>query len=327
MSTDSIIGKHFNSLTVLEYVATDNLPEKARKRSKHFKCKSDFGSIVYASRAEILSGHVTGRTRSHRRIQDLSGKRFRRLVVIKRDEDYWKKNGTRDIQWLCKCDCGNTCVVRGTHLRDGSAKSCGCLRSLHLCGKGLIDLTGRHFGFWTVIKQSKSHIDPRGYRQPYWLCKCKCGTVREVSGASLRRGDTLSCGCYKLQTLQDNAHNFNNHIRMSKLESYVMHYLEKRKIQCFTYQQYFPDLRGKLGYPLSYDFEINLNGNHYLIECQGKQHYCPINYFGGKKQFIVQQHNDKSKQDYAHEHGFNLICLPYLLKKKDVYSILNGYLK
>jgi hypothetical protein len=28
---------------------------------------------------------------------------------------------------LCKCDCGNTCVVSLGHLRSGHTKSCGCL--------------------------------------------------------------------------------------------------------------------------------------------------------------------------------------------------------
>jgi len=30
------------------------------------------------------------------------------------------------VLWFCQCDCGNTAVVRGTSLRYGSTKSCGC---------------------------------------------------------------------------------------------------------------------------------------------------------------------------------------------------------
>lgn len=29
--------------------------------------------------------------------------------------------------WKCKCDCGNIITVRGTNLRNGKTKSCGCL--------------------------------------------------------------------------------------------------------------------------------------------------------------------------------------------------------
>ena len=30
--------------------------------------------------------------------------------------------------WLCKCKCGNECVVSGKQLRNGHTKSCGCLK-------------------------------------------------------------------------------------------------------------------------------------------------------------------------------------------------------
>ena len=58
-----------------------------------------------------------------RKVEDLTGKRFERLTVIKREEN---RNGR--IMWLCKCDCGNERVVRGEHLKNGSIKSCGCLQ-------------------------------------------------------------------------------------------------------------------------------------------------------------------------------------------------------
>ena len=40
---------------------------------------------------------------------DLTGKKYNMLTVIKRLENT-KEGVTR---WLCKCDCGNTTVVRG----------------------------------------------------------------------------------------------------------------------------------------------------------------------------------------------------------------------
>lgn len=32
-------------------------------------------------------------------------------------------------RWLCQCDCGNTHVVRGSHLGGNKVNSCGCLKS------------------------------------------------------------------------------------------------------------------------------------------------------------------------------------------------------
>ena len=54
---------------------------------------------------------------------NLVGKRFGRLEVLKRVENTKRKL----TYWLCKCDCGNTKVIRGTHLVAGKIKSCGCI--------------------------------------------------------------------------------------------------------------------------------------------------------------------------------------------------------
>lgn len=53
---------------------------------------------------------------------DLVGKRFGRLVVLRRTENNYK--GTH---WLCRCDCGNVVEVYGSSLNRGMTKSCGCL--------------------------------------------------------------------------------------------------------------------------------------------------------------------------------------------------------
>ena len=49
--------------------------------------------------------------------------RFGKLTVIRRAE-----NKGQHARWECVCDCtpGQTIVVRGDHLRDGSTLSCGC---------------------------------------------------------------------------------------------------------------------------------------------------------------------------------------------------------
>lgn len=62
-----------------------------------------------------------------RKINDLSGNRFGRLIVINRAEDYISPKGKSYTQWLCRCDCGNIKTIRTTSLKSGSAKSCGCL--------------------------------------------------------------------------------------------------------------------------------------------------------------------------------------------------------
>lgn len=55
---------------------------------------------------------------------DITGNRYGRLTVIKRVLISDKR-----ARWECKCDCGETTVVRGSSLRNGNTRSCGCLRA------------------------------------------------------------------------------------------------------------------------------------------------------------------------------------------------------
>ena len=56
------------------------------------------------------------------KIKDETGNRFSKLLVLKRADN--TRNG--QTQWLCKCDCGNECVVTASNLRRGKQVSCGC---------------------------------------------------------------------------------------------------------------------------------------------------------------------------------------------------------
>lgn len=56
-----------------------------------------------------------------------------------------------------------------------------------------IDMTGKRFGRLTVLKEAGKSLSNGGIT---WLCKCDCGKQIVVLGASLRSGNTKSCGCY-----------------------------------------------------------------------------------------------------------------------------------
>lgn len=56
---------------------------------------------------------------------DLTGQRFGRLVV----NQFAGANKNRESMWICKCDCGRCITTRGSSLRNGETKSCGCLHS------------------------------------------------------------------------------------------------------------------------------------------------------------------------------------------------------
>jgi len=62
------------------------------------------------------------------KLKDLTGKTFGRLTVLRRVEDYVSETGIKTPVWECRCKCGNITNVRGSNLRSGNTKSCGCLR-------------------------------------------------------------------------------------------------------------------------------------------------------------------------------------------------------
>ena len=54
-----------------------------------------------------------------------------------------------------------------------------------------VDHTEKRFGRWTVIKRAITES-----KSTYWVCKCDCGTIRNVSVQHMVSGKTRSCGCF-----------------------------------------------------------------------------------------------------------------------------------
>lgn len=58
-----------------------------------------------------------------------------------------------------------------------------------------IDMSGSTFGRLTVIDLDTSNKSVR----VKWNCVCACGTTKSIEGAALRRGATVSCGCFGIE--------------------------------------------------------------------------------------------------------------------------------
>lgn len=85
------------------------------------------------------------------RLIDLVGKRFGRLVVLKRVG----VNKHKKVTWECKCDCGKTIITMGQCLRNGDTQSCGCYAKQQFAipyytHRGTND---RLYRIWAGIKQ------------------------------------------------------------------------------------------------------------------------------------------------------------------------------
>jgi len=113
------------------------------------------------------------------KIIDIKGQIFNEWVVL----EYGGKNNNRH-QWLCKCSCGKEKLVDGAELKRGKSKSCGHDKK--------IDLTGKIFGEWTVLKSSRI-VTEENFKH-YWLCQCSCGEIKEVAHGNLANGNSTNCG-------------------------------------------------------------------------------------------------------------------------------------
>lgn len=82
------------------------------------------------------------------RMVELEGKRFGKLLVIKR------LYRTYRWFWLCRCDCGNDCIISGSHLQEKGTLSCGCLRTAIVHGNNTRkDGPTRLYSMWLGMKR------------------------------------------------------------------------------------------------------------------------------------------------------------------------------
>ena len=60
------------------------------------------------------------------------------------------------------------------------------------------DLSGKNFGYLRVKKRACDHVSKSGQKKVCWLCECQlCGKEKIITAQELKRGTTISCGCYK----------------------------------------------------------------------------------------------------------------------------------
>ena len=65
------------------------------------------------------------------RFINLIGQQFGKLVVIRKTDNKIFPSGQTKIQYVCKCECGNECVVLACNLSNGNTRSCGCYKLEH----------------------------------------------------------------------------------------------------------------------------------------------------------------------------------------------------
>lgn len=149
-------------------------------------CSCVCGNVVEVSSANLKRGNVKSCGCYSARRLVLEGKTFGQLTVQRRD---FKQKG--NTWWLCVCVCGKSKTIRGASLTNGTTRSCGCAH--------IKKLNDRKFGQLTVLSLEKK----RRNGSAWWLCTCTCGNTCSVSGAHLRSGKTISCGCRRGRRFED----------------------------------------------------------------------------------------------------------------------------
>lgn len=109
-----LTNKRFNNLTVVKLDRID-------KHGSYWLCKCDCGNEAVVRSSHLKSGMV--KSCGCLRTNDLTGKKFDRLLVIKK----LHRVGESCFYYLCRCDCDNEVEVRGDCLSGGGTRSCGCL--------------------------------------------------------------------------------------------------------------------------------------------------------------------------------------------------------
>lgn len=92
----------------------------------------------------------------------------------------------------------------------------------------------------------------------------------------------------------------------SNLEKKVRKFLEKNNVS-FVPQKRFDDCKDILMLP----FDFFIDGHNAVCETHGKQHFEPLEFFGGKEQFMIRKKHDEIKKNYCITNNINFIEIPY----------------
>lgn len=287
MKGKDLTGQQFGYLYVeelaLNYAKENNLINK----HLFWKCKCICGREIYCSSSNLISGKTTSCGCKFPKIIDYTGQKMGWLTVESIDmnytDQYKKEHPTwRRIFWRCKCNCGATCFRSSDYFRRAKTPRCP------ECAK-IKDITGERHG-----KLVAQYYVGKKNNRGIWHCKCDCGNEKDLTIDLFRLVD--SCGCSKVS-------------RTSIGERHIKEILEKNNIKYIYDEAYFDDLISIKGIKARYDFILLDKDDNILriIEFDGIQHYDKTCMFYSPEQC----ENDRIKNEYAKNHNYPLVRIPY----------------
>lgn len=159
------------------------------------------------------------------------------------------------------------------------------------------NLIGQRFGHLTVIARADlTNRSPSEKGRAYWICRCDCGTIKEISTKHLRTRRTTSCGCL-VQIGTPPTHG-ESHTRLYniwlgmrkrcyfKKHKYYHRYGGRGITVCDEWRDNFASFRN---WALSHGYTDTLT----IDRIDNDGNYCPENC-----QWLTQSENTKKRTDY-----------------------------
>lgn len=130
-----LTGQRFGRLTVIGLDPESYVSPSGKSKARKWICRCDCGNTVSVQRGSLLAKKNSSRScgclrseKSREAAIDMTGMRFGRWTVVRR-EDLPKPLPDGHVGgWLCRCDCGTERVIDRESLVSGRSVSCGCNR-------------------------------------------------------------------------------------------------------------------------------------------------------------------------------------------------------
>lgn len=190
-----------------------------------------------------------------------------------------------------------------------------------------IDLSGKTFGYWTVVRFS--HANKSG--TSCWLCKCVCGAEKAIQGPRLAKGGSISCGCKQREGMIGNKRG----IKHGEVYSRLYSIWRSMKSRCHCLNNAFYDYYGGRGIQVCRNWRFSFEGFRKWALANGYQDDLTIdridnngNYEPGNIRWATMSQQAKNKRSNIMIDGMPLIdkCKELGIKSNTVYNrIWNGW--